>query len=69
MNSFSDKLKGKVEQGVGDLTDNEKTQSEGKLDEVTGRIKEHTEDMKHDASVTLNRTHDDANDKAVKDSK
>lgn len=69
MNSFSDKLKGKVKQGVGDLTDNEKMQSEGKLDEVTGHIKERTEDIKHDASATLNRTLDNANDKAAKDDK
>lgn len=69
MNSFSDKLKGKVKQGVGDVTNNEKMKSEGKLDEVRGHIKERTENMKHDASEKLNRTLDNANDKMAKEEK
>ena len=36
----AEQLKGKVKQGVGDLTDNERLQDEGAVDEAAGNIKE-----------------------------
>jgi uncharacterized protein YjbJ (UPF0337 family) len=36
----AEQLKGKVKQGVGDLTDNERLQDEGAVDEAAGNIQE-----------------------------
>jgi uncharacterized protein YjbJ (UPF0337 family) len=36
----SDKVKGKLKQAAGDLTDNEKLRREGKIDELAGKAKE-----------------------------
>lgn len=36
----ADQLKGKVKQGVGDLTDNERLHDEGVADEAGGEVKE-----------------------------
>ena len=36
----ADVLKGRIKQGVGDLTDNDKLRDEGVADEATGEIKE-----------------------------
>ncbi|HUH53329.1 MAG TPA: CsbD family protein [Microbacteriaceae bacterium] len=41
-----DKAKGKVKESVGDMTDNEKMEAEGKLDQAKGRAKEAKEDVK-----------------------
>jgi uncharacterized protein YjbJ (UPF0337 family) len=35
-----DQIKGKVKQGVGDLTDNERLQAEGEVDEASGDTQE-----------------------------
>jgi uncharacterized protein YjbJ (UPF0337 family) len=50
-----DQAKGQVKQGVGDLTDNEQMQGEGKLDEMKGKgeqawgdIKDAAGDLKDD---------------------
>ncbi len=34
-----DELKGKAKEGIGDLTDDEQTESEGKADQVKGKAK------------------------------
>ena len=36
----ADALKGRVKQGVGDLTDNDRLRDEGAADEAAGKIKE-----------------------------
>ena len=35
-----DRLKGKIKEGVGDATDNERLQGEGKLDQAGGRVQQ-----------------------------
>ena len=40
MSGKSDKVKGKLKQAAGDLTDNEKLRREGKIDELAGKAKE-----------------------------
>jgi uncharacterized protein YjbJ (UPF0337 family) len=41
-----DEGKGKVKQGVGDLTDNEQMQGEGKVDELKGKGEQAVGDLK-----------------------
>ena len=42
----SDQLKGKVKEGVGDATDDQGLQSEGKVDQAKGHLKESAEKVK-----------------------
>ncbi len=39
MNGQIDKVKGRVKQAVGDLTNNKRLKTEGKLDEIRGTVK------------------------------
>jgi len=39
MSGTSDKLKGRVKEAVGALTDDQRLKDEGKLDQATGKIK------------------------------
>jgi uncharacterized protein YjbJ (UPF0337 family) len=41
-----DKAKGHVKEAVGDMTDNERLEREGKLDQVSGEVKGKAEDAK-----------------------
>jgi uncharacterized protein YjbJ (UPF0337 family) len=41
----SDDLKGRAKEAVGDLTDNEDMQREGKVDQATGKVKEGVENV------------------------
>jgi uncharacterized protein YjbJ (UPF0337 family) len=43
MSGTSDKIKGRVKEAVGALTDNQRLKDEGKLDQTTGKIKEAVE--------------------------
>ena len=43
MSGTSDKIKGRVKEAVGVLTDNRSLKNEGKLDQATGKIKEGVE--------------------------
>jgi uncharacterized protein YjbJ (UPF0337 family) len=40
MSGTSDKIKGRVKEAVGILTDDKRLKNEGKLDQATGKIKE-----------------------------
>ncbi len=40
MSGTSDKIKGRVKEAVGVLTDDRRLKNEGKLDQATGKIKE-----------------------------
>ena len=40
MSGTSDKIKGRVKEAVGVLTDDQRLKNEGKLDQATGKIKE-----------------------------
>jgi len=43
MSGTSDKIKGRVKEAVGVLTDDQRLKREGKLDQATGKIKEGVE--------------------------
>ena len=44
MSKETDRAKGKVKEAVGDLTDDERLEREGKLDQATADVKEKTDD-------------------------
>lgn len=46
MEAGMDKAKGKVKESVGEMTDNEKLEAEGKLDQVKGDAKSAVENAK-----------------------
>jgi uncharacterized protein YjbJ (UPF0337 family) len=46
MGETTDKAKGHVKETVGDLTDNERLEREGKLDQASGEVKGRAEDAK-----------------------
>lgn len=46
MSGKTDKVKGKLKQAAGDLTDNDKLRREGKLDELAGKAKETIDKVK-----------------------
>lgn len=46
MGENTDKAKGHVKETVGDLTDNERLEREGKLDQASGEVKGRAEDAK-----------------------
>jgi uncharacterized protein YjbJ (UPF0337 family) len=46
MGEKMDKAKGHVKESVGDLTDNERMEREGKLDQASGEVKGRVEDAK-----------------------
>ena len=43
MGSTTDKIKGRIKEAVGVLTDNDRLKSEGQLDQVVGEVKEKAE--------------------------
>ncbi len=43
MSGTSDKIKGRVKEAVGALTDDQRLKDEGKLDQTTGKIKDAVE--------------------------
>lgn len=53
-----DQVKGKVKQAVGDLTDNEDLQREGKADEQAGKVKEVLQSAKHKADELVDTVKD-----------
>ena len=46
MGEKADKAKGHVKEAVGDLTDDERLEREGKLDQMSGEVKGRAEDAK-----------------------
>ena len=44
MSKETDRAKGKMKEAVGDLTDDERLEREGKLDQATADVKEKTDD-------------------------
>ena len=43
MGSKTDKIKGRIKEAVGVITDNDRLKSEGQLDQVVGEVKEKAE--------------------------
>lgn len=46
MSGEIDKMKGRVKQAAGDLTDNDKLHNDGKKDEAAGKVKDGVDDVK-----------------------
>ena len=46
MGGTADKLKGRIKEAAGALTDDDKLRNEGKLDQATGKVKEAVERVK-----------------------
>lgn len=55
MEAGMDKLKGKVKEGVGEATDNEKLAAEGKLDQAKGAVKDAVADVKDAAKKVFDK--------------
>ena len=55
MSGTSDKIKGRVKEAVGVLTDDKRLKNEGKLDQTTGKIKEVVERGIDKAKNVVNR--------------
>ena len=53
-----DQVKGRVKQAVGDLTDNEDLQHEGRADERAGKVKEVVGDAKDKADDVIDTVKD-----------
>jgi uncharacterized protein YjbJ (UPF0337 family) len=56
MSGTSDKIKGRVKEAVGALTDDQRLKDEGKLDQTAGKIKEAVERVIDKAKKTVKRT-------------
>jgi uncharacterized protein YjbJ (UPF0337 family) len=46
MSGNADKIKGRIKQAAGDLTDNEDLRREGRLDEAAGKVKDAIDKVK-----------------------
>jgi uncharacterized protein YjbJ (UPF0337 family) len=46
MSGEADKAKGRIEQAVGDLTDDKDLKRDGKIDEASGKVKETVDKVK-----------------------
>lgn len=55
MDAAMDKAKGKIKEGVGKMTDNERLTAEGKVDQAKGDIKQAAEKGKDAAKDVLDR--------------
>lgn len=55
LDAAMDKAKGKIKEGVGKVTDNERLEAEGKLDQVKGDVKQTVEKGKDAAKDALDR--------------
>jgi uncharacterized protein YjbJ (UPF0337 family) len=58
MGEMTDKAKGHAKEAVGDLTDDERLEREGKLDKATGEAKGWTEDAKDKVEEGLDSARD-----------
>jgi uncharacterized protein YjbJ (UPF0337 family) len=54
ISNAAEDLKGKVKEGVGDLTNNESLEAEGKLDQADAEVKNKVEDVKDAAAEKFN---------------
>jgi len=52
-------LKGKAKEAVGDVTDNERLEAEGKVDQASAAVKNEVEDVKDSAARAFNNATDD----------
>lgn len=54
ISNAAEQAKGKVKETVGDLTDNEQLEAEGRVDQSKGKFKEGVEDVKDNAAEAFN---------------
>ena len=58
MGSKSDKIKGRVKEAVGALTDNDRLKREGQTDQVVGEVKEAAEKVKDKVARVVEKVKD-----------
>jgi len=58
MEGKADELKGRVKEAAGDLTDDERLQSEGKADKAGGKLKQGLEDAKDKGEQLVDKLKD-----------
>jgi len=59
MQNTAEDWKGKAKEAVGDATDNEQLEAEGKVDQAKAAVKDKVEDVKDAAARTFNNMTDD----------
>ena len=58
MESTTDKIKGRVKEAVGVLTDNDRLKREGQTDQVVGEVKEAAEKVKDKVAQVVEKIKD-----------
>ena len=58
MGSTTDKIKGRLKEAVGVLTDNDRLKSEGQTDQVVGEVKEAAEKVKDKVERVVEKVRD-----------
>jgi uncharacterized protein YjbJ (UPF0337 family) len=58
MGSTTDKIKGRVKEAVGVLTDNDRLKREGQTDQVVGEVKEAAEKVKDKVERVVEKVRD-----------
>jgi uncharacterized protein YjbJ (UPF0337 family) len=58
MGSTTDKIKGRVKEAVGVITDNDRLKREGQTDQVVGEVKEATEKVKDKVARVVEKVKD-----------
>lgn len=62
ISNAAEQAKGKIKETIGDLTDNEQLEAEGRLDQGKGKFKEGVEDVKDGVAEKFNDATDGRND-------
>ncbi len=55
MSGEGDKIKGRVKQAVGDLTNDDEMRNDGKADEAAGEVKDKVDDVKDKVNDTVDK--------------
>lgn len=58
--SNTDDIKGRVKEAAGDVTDNEKLEREGKLDQLEGKVKDMVDDAREKVGDFIDKVKDKA---------
>ena len=58
MGSTTDKIKGRVKEAVGVITDNDRLKREGQTDQVVGEVKEAAEKVKDNVARVVEKVKD-----------
>jgi len=58
MGSTTDKIKGRLKEAVGVITDNDRLKSEGQTDQVVGEVKEAAEKVKDKVERVVEKVRD-----------